>query len=98
MVDAILHENWGRIRVELLKSINRFKSKLKEEFKKARGRNLELSVKLLNPMLLRWYNYFKYNEITSTLDELDGWIRRKLRCILWRQWKRPYCRSQKLMR
>ncbi|SER68675.1 Group II intron, maturase-specific domain [Nitrosomonas sp. Nm51] len=28
------------------------------------------------------------------LEELDGWIRRKLRCILWRQWKRPYTRAK----
>ena len=31
------------------------------------------------------------------LQELDGWIRRKLRCLLWRQWKRVYTRAKNLM-
>ena len=37
-------------------------------------------------------------ETTRVLESLDGWVRRKLRCILWRQWKRPYTRARKLMR
>jgi hypothetical protein len=32
------------------------------------------------------------------LEELDGWIRHKLRCMLWRQWKRPYTRAKNLMK
>ena len=30
-------------------------------------------------------------------EELDGWMRRKLRCLLWRQWKRPQSRAKRLM-
>ena len=33
--------------------------------------------------------YFRLTETKRALEELDGWVRRKLRCILWRQWKRP---------
>ncbi len=36
-------------------------------------------------------------EVKTHFEELDQWIRRKLRCILWRQWKRPYTRARKLM-
>ncbi|WP_336885676.1 group II intron maturase-specific domain-containing protein [Xenorhabdus sp. Sc-CR9] len=32
------------------------------------------------------------------MEELDSWINRKLRCLLWRQWKRPYTRAKMLMR
>ena len=42
-------------------------------------------------------NYFRLAEVKGIFEELDGWIRRKLRCILWRQWKRPRTRAQRLM-
>nr|WP_231875428.1 group II intron maturase-specific domain-containing protein [Desulfuromonas sp. DDH964] len=36
-------------------------------------------------------------EVKGIFEELDKWLRRKLRCILWRQWKRPYTRAKRLM-
>ncbi len=42
--------------------------------------------------------YFKLTETKQALEVLDGWIRRKLRCILWRQWKRPYTRAKNLIK
>ena len=42
--------------------------------------------------------YFRLTEPKRTVEELDGWVRHKLRCILWRQWKRPYTRAQNLMK
>ncbi|MCA9439083.1 MAG: group II intron reverse transcriptase/maturase, partial [Candidatus Omnitrophica bacterium] len=38
------------------------------------------------------------SEVTNTFEELDQWIRRKLRAILWRQWKRPWKRARELIR
>ena len=52
----------------------------------------------LNPVLRGWAAYFKLTETKKALEELDGWIRHKLRCILWRQWKRPYTRAKNLMK
>ena len=49
-------------------------------------------------MLRGWAAYFKLTETKRALEELDGWIRHKLRCILWRQWKRPYTRARNLMK
>ncbi len=43
-----------------------------------------------------WMSYFRLTEVRGVLQELDGWIRRKLRCLLWRQWKRPATRNRKL--
>ena len=42
-------------------------------------------------------NYFRLAEVKGVFDELDSWIRRKLRCVIWRQWKRPYARAKHLM-
>ncbi|MFZ5594779.1 MAG: group II intron maturase-specific domain-containing protein, partial [Pseudomonadota bacterium] len=52
----------------------------------------------LTPPLCGWMAYFKLTETKKALEELDGWIRHKLRCILWRQWKRPYTRAKNLMK
>ena len=42
--------------------------------------------------------YFRLTQTKKVLEELDGWIRHKLRCIMWRQWKRPYTRAKNLMK
>jgi len=43
-------------------------------------------------------HYFRLSEVKGIFEELDGWIRRKLRCILWRQWKRSWTRFKNLMK
>ena len=48
-------------------------------------------------MLRGWINYFKLSEVRGIFEELDGWIRRHLRCVIWRQLKRPYTRAKCLM-
>ena len=63
-----------------------------------RGRNLKRFIKEdLNPVLRGWINYFRACETKGILDELDSWLRRRLRNILWRQWKGPRARRRKLM-
>lgn len=64
----------------------------------ARGRNLATFITELRPILRGWVNYFRLAEVKGVFEELDGWIRRKLRCILWRQWKRTVTRAKNLMR
>ena len=86
-----------RIKVAAL-SESRFKSALKEAFRKGRGRNLHQFIKEMRPLLQGWVNYFRCSEVRGIFEELDGWIRRRLRGILWRQWKRPYARAKNLMR
>ena len=56
------------------------------------------TIQALNPVLRGWAAYFKLTETKRMLEALDGWIRHKLRCILWRQWKRPSTRARNLMR
>lgn len=78
-------------------SVDRLKTTLREAFRKGRGRNLKSLIQELTPILRGWMNYFRLTEVKGVLEELDGWIRRRLRCILWRQWKRPYARARNLM-
>lgn len=79
-------------------SLQRQEDKIRAVLKGARGRSLTTVINELNPILRGWMAYFKLAETRQALEELDGWIRRKLRCILWRQWKRPYTRAKNLMK
>ena len=88
----------ARLRVAA-SSVQRLKEKLREIFRRGRGRNLGGLIEAqLTPLLRGWMNYFRLAEVKGIFDELDSWIRRKLRCLIWRQWKRPYARAKYLMR
>jgi len=79
-------------------SVKRFKRKLKTKFREGRGRNVKRFIEIeLNPVLRGWGNYFRLGETKVVYEELDGWLRRRLRCVIWKQWKRPYTRMKKLM-
>ncbi len=79
-------------------SRKRQKDTIRAVLQGARGRSLTKVIEELNPILRGWAAYFKLTETKRALEEMDGWIRRKLRCILWRQWKRPYTRARNLMK
>jgi group II intron reverse transcriptase/maturase len=79
-------------------SLRRLEGKVREVLQGARGRSLVHTLQELNVVLRGWAAYFKLTETKQALEDLDGWIRRKLRCVLWRQWKRPYTRAQHLMK
>jgi RNA-directed DNA polymerase len=78
--------------------VDRLKAKLRELFRAGRGRNVRTQIEELTPVLRGWVNYFKLAEVKGIFEELDGWIRRKLRRILWRQWKKPKTRAKNLMK
>lgn len=79
-------------------SVDRLKAKLRESFRRGRGRNLQRLIEELTPILRGWINYFLLAEVKGIFEQLDSWIRRKLRCILWRQWKRVSTRAKNLMK
>lgn len=78
--------------------VDRMKSKLREIFRAARGRSIGRVIAELTPVLRGWVNYYRLAEVKGIFEELDGWIRRKFRCVLWRQWKRTYTRAKNLMK
>ena len=76
----------------------RLKEKVKGAIKKMRGSKLTVSIrKELMPITRGWANYFKVVEARDIFGSLDGWIRRKIRDILWRQWKKPRTRRKRLI-
>ena len=79
-------------------SVKRLKGKLKASFRRGRGRNLKNTIEDMTPLLRGWINYYSLCEVKKVFEELDGWIRHRYRCVIWRQWKRPYTRMKNLMK
>ena len=77
-------------------SVGRLRDKLRDLFRQGRGRFVGRTVEALAPLLRGWMQYFRLAQAKGVFEELDGWLRRKLRCILWRQWKRPRTRATRL--
>ena len=80
------------------KSLKRLKVSLKEVFRRGRGQRIYRTVEILTPKLRGWVNYFRHCDVKGVFEALDGWVRRHLRKILWRQWKRRFTRAKMLMR
>ena len=81
------------------KSLKRFKAKLKALFRRGRGRNLlRFITEDLNPVLRGWGNYYRLSQTKVIFEDLDKWIRRRLRCLKWRHWKHPRTRLRWLIR
>jgi RNA-directed DNA polymerase len=79
-------------------SIKKVREGLKDIFRCARGRNLRKMIKEdLNPVIRGWIIYFRLAEVKTFAEELDGWIRRRLRLVLWKQWKKPWTRRKRLI-
>ncbi|MFS8563596.1 MAG: group II intron reverse transcriptase/maturase [Rhabdochlamydiaceae bacterium] len=77
--------------------VKRLKDKVKGLTKKMRGSKLTNSIrKQLMPLTRGWANYFGIADERGIFEKLDGWIRRKIRSILWRQWKQPRTRHKRL--
>lgn len=71
------------------KKLNAFKVKVKELTKRNGGVNLATVLKRLNPVLRGFVNYFKIANIKTILKKLAPWIRRRLRAVQLRLWKKP---------
>lgn len=79
-------------------SVERLKARVRELVRIGMGRHILATIDELTPVLRGWVSYYRLTEARRVLEDLDGWIRRKLRCILWRQWKRPFTRAKILQK
>jgi RNA-directed DNA polymerase len=78
--------------------LKRLKGDIRRLCAKARGWKMANTVKELTKKLRGFGAYFRLAEVKGALEEVDQWVRRKLRAIKWRQWKRPRTRARELMR
>lgn len=70
------------------KSLNRLKDKIREVTNRNESMNFETRLKKLIEKTRGWVNYFKLADMTSSLKDIDAWIRRRLRACIWKTWKK----------
>ncbi|WP_302466769.1 group II intron maturase-specific domain-containing protein, partial [Weizmannia acidilactici] len=71
------------------KSIKKMKQKIREITGRSKAIPMEAWIQKLNQYLMGWCGYFALADTPSVFQRLDAWIRRRLRMILWKQWKKP---------
>ena len=79
-------------------SVVRLKARVRLQCRTGRGQSIQRTLVDLTPLLRGWVSYFRMADVRSPFESLDMWLRRRLRCILWRQWRRPRTRAKELMR
>jgi len=78
------------------KTVIRFKEKVREVTRRTRGVNVEKMAEELSRYLRGWIGYFGQCQTPSVLQGLEEWIRRRLRSVIWKQWKRGSVRFAEL--
>lgn len=84
-------------RVIAPKALARFKQRIREITRQAKGVSIETTIEKLAPYMRGWRNYFGFCQTPEVLRSLSSWVRRRLRCALWRQWKTPRRRKAALL-
>ena len=78
------------------KAIDRFKERIREQTQRTRGVSLRQMITELVPYLRGWLGYFGDCQTPSVLQDLEKWLRRRLRSVVWKQWKRGRTRFREL--
>jgi group II intron reverse transcriptase/maturase len=91
------HKENPKIRISR-ESVRRFKQRIKELTSRKKSMNMETRIKKVNRYLVGWIGYYQLAETPSVFKELDGWIRRRLRMIRWKEWKKVKTRFKNLMK
>jgi RNA-directed DNA polymerase len=88
--------NFTRIQIHP-KSIKRLKERVRQLTSRSSGKSIHQVIFTLNEFLCGWWNYYRFAKLSiKWLRSLHGWIMRRLRSILWKQWKNPRTRVREL--
>lgn len=77
-------------------SVQRFKQKIRELTRRTRGGDLEEIVGRISSYLRGWLGYFRFSQTPSVLRDLESWLHRRLRSLMWKRWKRGRVRYAEL--
>ena len=78
------------------KAITRFKQRVRELTRRTRGVRVETMVAQLSRYLTGWCGYFRFCQTPTVLRRLEEWTRRRLRSVIWKQWKQSRVRFAEL--
>jgi RNA-directed DNA polymerase len=79
-------------------ALERFRQRVRAMTWRRRGVSIEQTVEELGVYLTGWRGYFGFCETPWQLRDLDSWVRRRLRAVIWKQWKRHRARYRELTR
>jgi RNA-directed DNA polymerase len=79
------------------KALDRFKARVRDITRRAKGVSIETTIEELAPYMRGWRGYFGFCETPWVLVSLTRWVRLRLRAALWRQWKTPRRRRAALL-
>ncbi len=77
-------------------AIERLKGRIRKLTRRTRAVGLKQMVEELAQYLIGWNGYFGFGQTIDVPKKLDSWIRRRLRCFVWKQWKRGRVRFAEL--
>jgi RNA-directed DNA polymerase len=80
------------------KAMRRFKERVREITRRNRGVSMKCMVEELSAFLRGWRAYFGFCQTPEVFNSLDSWMRRRLRAVQWKQWKRPQRRCSELLK
>ena len=73
------------------------KEKLRKITKRNRGRSVAVLFKEIKQLMNGWINYYGIGEMKGFMNNLNGWLKRRIRQYIWKQWKNPRTRRRNLM-
>jgi RNA-directed DNA polymerase len=80
------------------KAMRRLKERVREITRRNRGVSMKCRVEELSAFLRGWRAYFGFCQTPEVFESLDSWMRRRLRAVQWKQWKRPHRRCAELLK
>ena len=80
------------------KALRRFKNRVREITRRNRGVSMKCMVEELSAFLRGWRAYFGFCQTPEVFESLDSWVRRRLRAVQWKQWRRPQRRCTELLK
>ncbi|TCP59905.1 group II intron reverse transcriptase/maturase, partial [Baia soyae] len=93
---SFTHHHQPKIRIAK-ESIKRAKEKIREITSRSKSFTMEQRVERLNVFLVGWGNYFSLADTPTPFQQIDEWLRRRLRMCLWKQWKKPRTKVKRLI-
>ena len=93
-----LGRNGGGVYVRVHpKSMKKFKDHLREYSSRRRCQSIRLSLEKIKVYVRGWMNYYGIASTKTPIDDLNGWLYRRIRMCIWKQWKLPKTRQRKLL-
>jgi len=80
------------------KSIIKLKDKVRAITDRSNGQSLDWRRDKLKALVTGWVNYFKLADMKALLERIDGWCRRRIRAVYWKQWKRIRTKMRALIK